>query len=546
MLKENLVRMYQESFRRNWAIPAFTDWEGPTLTYGAAAAKIKGLHAVFDALGIRRGDKAALLGKNSTNWAIAYLAAVTSGRVIVPILPDFHADDSGHIIDHSDSAVLFVGEQNRDELKPADLAKLKAVISLSDFTLLKSPGGGAGEAVRKALDAMRDASLEKDSFVLPEVANGELAAIIYTSGTTGFSKGVMLSHNSLTANVRYAREWMPLDPGDTIVSFLPLAHVFGCAFEFLFPVSSGCHITFLGRIPSPQVVMGAFGKIHPRLILSVPLVIEKIYHKQIKSLLKKGLVRALMRTPVFKSILRGVIRGKLTKAFGGSFREIVIGGAAFSPEVESFLRSIRFKFTVGYGMTECGPLISYCPWDVYRPRSCGRLVDTLELRIDSPDPANKPGEVLVRGDNVMNGYYRNEEATREALDADGWLHTGDLGTVDKDGFLYLKGRCKSMILGPSGQNIYPEEIETKLNAMPLVAESIALERDGQIVCLAHPDPDAVKARGLSDAEVAGIMERNREELNRQLPAFSLVAKIEVSAVEFSKTVTKKIKRFQYR
>jgi long-chain acyl-CoA synthetase len=535
MLEENLVRLYEQTFNSCRGLTAFSDWEAGSITYAEASAEILRLHAFFEAGGVPRGAKIALLGKNSTRWALVYLAVITSGRVIVPILPDFLPADSLKIILHSDAVLLFVSDHHWAQLESQKLGGLSAAVSLTDFSVLAH--------APSVPDKLPPTANQPENIRFPEVSNKETAAVIYTSGTTGNPKGVMLSHNCLIANVRYARTWIPLESGDTIVSFLPLAHVFGCAFEFLFPVSSGCHITFLGRIPSPQTVMAAFAKVKPRLILSVPLVIERIYQKQIKSLLAKPIVSFLMKVPGPRGILRDIIKKKLTRAFGGNFREIVIGGAAFSPDVEKFLMTIGFRFTVGYGMTECGPLISYCPWDVYRSQSCGRIVDTLELRIDSPDPSSVPGEVLVRGENVLDGYYKNPEETARSLDRDGWLHTGDMGTVDKDGFLYLKGRLKNMILGPSGQNIYPEEIEAAANNLPKVLETLCLDRGSRIVCLVVPDPE--QTASLSRSALEALMEENRVLLNSRLPAYSRVAAFELMPEEFEKTASKKIKRFLY-
>jgi long-chain acyl-CoA synthetase len=543
-MTRGLSGLYQDGFRKHWDLPAFTDHGGGgTLTYGRAAERIQRIQAVLQAAGVRRGDKVALLAKNSTNWALVYLATVTSGAVIVPILPDFHEDDVAHVINHSEAAVLFASTELYDAIDPDRVPGLEAVFVLEDMRLVRHRRQGLPERVEKA--RKQGAPAARERFSLPETRDDDLAAIVYTSGTTGFSKGVMLPHRSLVVNVQFAQRSIDLRTGNRILSFLPLAHAFGCAFEFLFPVSLGCHITFLGKIPSPRVVLDAFREVRPHLILSVPLVIERIYHKKIRALLDRRAVRLLMKAPFIRERLYRKIRRSLVGAFGGQFIEIVIGGAAFSPEVGSFLRRIRFPYTVGYGMTECGPLISYSGWKEYREGSVGRLIDALELRIDSPDPARTPGEILVRGPNVLTGYYKNKQATAEALDASGWLRTGDLGVTDADGFLYIKGRVKSLILGPSGQNIYPEELEAKLNALPFVQESVVVRREGRLVALVYPDRELADTRRIGEAQLREVMEENRKKLNARLPAYCLVGSVDLHPEEFEKTATRKIKRFLY-
>lgn len=547
-MKENIVRMIQTSIRQNWHLPAFTDYQGVTRSYEDVADRIKYLHYLFHKFGVKKGDKIAVLGKNSGNWAITYLATITYGAVIVPILPDFKPDDVHHIVNHSDSLLLFCGDGLFENLDDNKMPALTGIFSLNDFSILKCERKNLRETLEKEpqkyLEKTRG-TLSAESFQVEEVGNDELAAIVYTSGTTGYSKGVMLLHNSLTANLVFAHAHMPLQPGETIVSFLPIAHVFGCAFEFLFPVTCGCHITFLSKTPSPKVILKAFQEIHPRLILSVPLVIEKIYRKQIKPLLDKPSMKILTRMPLFSKLIYGKINRKLTTVFGGNFREIVIGGAALNAEVENFLRRINFRYTVGYGMTECGPLISYTGWKDFRAASTGQIVDSLEVKIDSEDQYNTVGEILVRGENVMVGYYKNEKATDEALEADGWLHTGDLGIIDHENFIYIKGRCKSMILGPSGQNIYPEELESKLNNMPFVQESIVIEKNGKLVALVYPDMETADAEKISPEELDRIMESNRQEMNHIFPAYMNLFRLELVSEEFEKTPKRSIKRFIY-
>lgn len=548
MLKENLVKQFEVSMKNNWDVPAFSDFNGKSLSYGEVAENIIWLHYIFEKAQIKKGDKIALIGKNFVNWAVAYLATITYGAVIVPILPDFHADDVHHIVNHSDSVLLFALESIYEKLDETKMQNLEAIFSLEDFKLLYYKKKGLVPIIEKSKDNFLDkygGSLIAEKLSFPEISNNELAEIVYTSGTTGFSKGVMLSHNSLIANVIYAQNHMDLKPGDTIASFLPIAHTFGCAFEFLFPFSIGCHITFLGKIPSPKIILQAFKQVRPRLILSVPLVLEKIYDKQIKSALDKGIVKILINTPLLKNLIYKKVCNKLVEAFGGNFKEIVIGGAALNEKVETFLKRIGFPVTVGYGLTECGPLVSYVPWDKHKTSSVGKIVDTLEVRIDSDDQQKIVGEILVRGENVMLGYYKNEEATNEAIDKDGWLHTGDLGVVDEDGFIFIKGRCKSMILGPSGQNIYPEEIEAKLNNLPFIQESLLVQKNKKLVALIYPDLELADAKGINEKKLTVKMEENRKFINQQLPPYCPITKIELSPEEFEKTPTKKVKRYLY-
>ncbi len=548
MLRENLVQTLEEAIRSNWYAPALADYGTAACSYGQVAERILRLHGLFDRFGVGKGDKISLIGKNSVNWCLVYLAAVTLGAVIVPILPDFSAEDVQHIVNHSDSVILFASEGVYEKLDEGSMKKLDAIFSLSDFSMVYTRRSSWMAYPEKAARNFADKYgrfLSPENFRLPRIKNQETAAIVYTSGTTGFSKGVMLAHNSLMANVRFARSHMPLRAGDRIVSFLPLAHAYGCAFEFLFPFCLGCDITLLGKTPSPKIILQAFAEIRPRLVLSVPLVIEKIYRSKIRAKIEKTPVRLLRKVPGIGGMIeKKVLRG-LNAAFGGNFHEIVIGGAPFNAEVAEFLKKIGFRFTVGYGMTECGPLISYTGCDGFRLHSVGQSVDTLEVRIDSPDPQRVVGEILVRGENVMQGYYKNPKATREVIDKAGWLHTGDLGVIDNDGFIFIRGRSKTMLLGPSGENVYPEEIEARLNNMPFVQESLVVERAGQLVALVYPDAEAVDAHGLDEQDVRDAMEKNRRQLNAGLPASWAVARTEVFPEEFEKTPTRKIKRFMY-
>ncbi|RPH99290.1 MAG: long-chain fatty acid--CoA ligase [Calditrichaeota bacterium] len=548
MIQERFVKDFESSIKSNWNLPALSDYEGATRTYGQMGEKILWLHYIYEKSHIKKGDKIALIGKNSAHWAITYLATVTYGAVIVPILPDFKPADIHHIVNHSDSIFFFVQDSIFENLDESQMPNLEAIFSLDSFSLLHHKKAALVQIVDRAGNEYLQkwsGKINAESFQFPEIKNDDLAAVVYTSGTTGFSKGVMLPHNSISANIRFAQRNMPLKKGHRIVCFMPLAHAYGCAFEFLFPMTLGCHITFLGKIPSPKILVTAFQSVKPQLILSVPLIIEKIYKKQILPAISKKAVKFLFKMPIISKTLERKIRTKLMDVFGNNFFEIVIGGASFNQEVELFLRKIGFPFTNGYGMTECGPLISYAAWNVNKAFAVGRAVDTLEVKIDSPNAQSIVGEILVRGENVMSGYYKNPQASREAIDNEGWLHTGDLGLIDKDGFIYIKGRSKNMILGPSGQNIYPEEVEAKLNNMPFVGESLVIEKNNKLIALVNPDVEAADQAGLDEANLASKMEENRKLLNESLPAFANVTRIDLYPEEFEKTPTKKIKRYLY-
>lgn len=548
MIKERFVAYIEDSIKKNWTLPALSDYNGEKLTYADTGIYIQKFHLLFDRMGIKKGDKIALIGKNSARWCCIYLSAVSYGAVIVPILPDFKPDDVQSIINHSDAILLFSSDSIFQTLDVARLPAIQATISLNNFELLHT----TTDAIKSLVDQL-DAEFVKnypmglspEIFTLPAIGNEELAVISYTSGTTGFSKGVMLQHNSLAANVRYAQENMPLKPGDPIVSFLPLAHSYGCAFEFLFPFSIGCHITILTKTPSPQIITQAFQEVKPRLILSVPLVIEKIYKAKILPIITKFPVNAMLKVPLLNKVIHKKIKATLTQAFGGNFAEVVIGGAAFNIEAETFMKKIGFPFAVGYGMTECGPLISYAPWTVNKIGASGRKVDTLEVIIDSPDPAKTVGEIVLRGENAMTGYYKNPEATREIIDDEGWLHTGDLGLIDKDGFIFIKGRCKSLILGSNGKNIYPEEVEAAINNKQYVSESLVVYREEKLVALIYPDNDRMTANGISQEALKEIFEQYRKEVNAGLPKYMQVTRFELHPEEFVKTPKRSIKRFLY-
>ncbi len=546
MLKENLVRKLEGSIRKQWANPSLGDYRGKAYSYGEVGGRILRMHHLFSALGIEKGDKVSVLGRNCANWAVTYLATVSYGAVIVPILPDFKPSEVHHIVNHSDSRLLFVADNIFDNIDEEKMTGLKAIFSLGSMELLFSAGNETDSLVGNSKTGYVESygHIEAENFTLPEVENSELAAIVYTSGTTGFSKGAMLSHNALIANIEYYIENLPINEGDTVLSFLPLAHAFGCAFEFLSPFVKGCHITFLGKTPTPKVVVRAFNEVKPRVVLSVPLIIEKIYRNQIKPFLEKRRGRLLMRVPLINTLVRRKIREKLVGAFGGNIIEVVIGGAALNRDVEKFFRKIGFPFSLGYGMTECGPLISYANHKKQRLQSVGEPIDFLELKIGEPDPETGVGEILVKGENVMEGYYKDAKATSEVL-IDGWLRTGDIGRLDKNGYLYLTGRSKNMILGSSGQNIFPEEIESVLNNLPYVVESIVLPHEKKLVALVHPDFDLADQDGITKENLEAIMEENREELNKRIPSYSSVSAIKIYPEEFEKTPTKKIKRMLY-
>jgi len=548
MLKENFIMYIEEGLKMNFKGQAFSDYKGMNYTYQEVAWHILRLHLFYTAAGVKRGDKIALVGKNSSNWAIGYLSVVTYGAVVVPILPDFKPADVQYLINHSDSVLLLTSESIYQTLDAGQLNNIRATFSLTDFLLISSREKNLDEVIKNLDEKMKEKygdELSPDQVVFSEVSNAELAVISYTSGTSGFSKGVMLSGNSLAANLRFAQRNMRLDPGDDIVSFLPLAHTYGCAFEFLFPVSRGCHITFLTKTPSPQVIIQAFQEVRPRLILSVPLVIEKVYKNKILPTINKGMMKVLLGIPLVNKLILGKIRKKLATSFGGNFRELVIGGAPFNAEAEAFFRKLKFPFTVGYGMTECGPLISYSGWKTTKLSSCGKPVDTLEVKIDSEDPEHVVGEILLRGENVMLGYYKNEEATKAIIDAEGWLHTGDIGLMDKDNNIFIKGRSKSMILGPSGKNIYPEEIESLLNNMPLINESIIVERNDKLRALIYPDMETIERDKISAEALNELMKQNLKTLNERLPGYMQISGFDLRKEEFEKTPKKSIKRFLY-
>ncbi len=547
MIKERFITYVEESIKKNWNIEALSNYREKGYTYKEIAEIIARHHIAFREFGIKEGDKIAMVGRNSANWCSIYLSVVTYGAVIVPILPDFRPDDLHNIINHSDSKLLFVDDKIWETLEAEKIKDIMCVISTDDFEVLMSRSikhseiyGNIGARFKEAFP-----TFSPEDIKYSDVDNEKLAVISYTSGTTGFSKGVMVPHRSLAANIRFAQHNMPLNPGDPVVSFLPLAHTFGGAFEFLFPFTYGCHITILTKTPSPQILLQAFKEIKPRLILSVPLVIEKVYKKQLLPIISKPHMKALLMVPGVNKVLHNKIRGKLVETFGGRFKELVIGAAKFNPDAEKFFRTIGFPFTVGYGMTECGPLISYRSWDTTQLGASGKAVDTLEVKIDSPDQENIVGEIILRGDNVMLGYYKNEAATKEVIDEEGWLHTGDLGVIDKDGNIYIKGRSKNMLLGPSGKNIYPEEIETLINNYRYVTESVVISEEHKLVGLIFPDYEQLNKDGITEETLPETLETIRKDVNNHLPEYMAVTKFRIHPEEFAKTPKKSIKRYLY-
>lgn len=545
MKNYTLAKLYNETFQNNWDKLAFTDYEGKDFKYSEVAKTIMSLQLFYQIMGLQKGDKIAVLGRNSANWGATFLSAVSSGLIIVPVLPDFNKSDTNHIINHSEAKIVVGAKSLLDKIDMENLPLTQAVLVLEDFSLFKAKDENVQYKIADSFQYYDKNQLKRTGFAFQEWKPDEPCVISYTSGTSGFTKGVMIPERSLVSNIIFAREHMPLKTGDKIVSFLPMAHVYGLLFEFLFPLSLGCHITFLNKMPAPALLTKVFGEIKPHLVLSVPLIIEKIYKKRLLPTLEKPVIKILLHIPGISNILFKKIKAKLVETFGGRFFEIVIGGAPLNADVEKFFKRINFPFSIGYGMTECGPLISYEAWDKTMQSSAGKLVDRMEVRIDSEDPYNVVGEIQVKGVNVMLGYYKNEEATRESFTDDGWLKTGDLGIIDKNNFIYIKGRSKNMLLGPSGQNIYPEEIESKLTNQPFVAECVVTERKGKLIALIYPDLEALKTGNIEESAIQKIMEENIKKTNHELPKYEQLAGFEIVNEEFEKTPKKNIKRFKY-
>lgn len=547
MIEQNFIKIYETSFKNNWSQLALTDYKDQnSLTYGQVAEEIARIHLFFEEIGLKQGDKVSLIGKNHSSWSLVFLATFTYGAVIVPILHEFNSDSVLHIIEHSDSQCAFVNENIWSTLDQDRVAI--PTFSIPSFDLLKGQDNSHNN-IKQNVDAKFDQrypnGFTKEDIKYAEVDNDKVICINYTSGTTGFSKGVMLTANNYAGNVTYAHSLGLLFPGEKDLAFLPMAHAYGCAFDFLYALSNGVHVTLLDVIPSPQNLVKAFQEIRPNIIITVPLIFEKIYKKKILPIVEKPIVKALLKVPGVNNIIYKKIRKSLIESLGGNFREVIIGGAALGKDIEAFFHKIKFPFTVGYGMTECAPLISYDHHYDFVPTSCGSILNgIMEARIDSPDPENIPGEIQVKGENVMAGYYKNPEATKEAFTEDGWLKTGDSGVL-VGRRLFIKGRIKTMLLGSNGQNIYPEEIEAKINNMPYVAESLVVQRDGKLVAIIHPDYAELRDNNIDTDSITEIMNNNRITLNNSLARYEKINIIEIKNDEFEKTPKKSIKRFMY-
>ena len=547
--EKSFIALIEKSIKKFWDADALTDYKGVTYQYKDVARKIEKLHIIFEESGVKPGDKIAVCGRNMSHWGVTFLATVTYGAIIVPILHEFKPDQVHNIVNHSESKLLFVGDVVWEGLDESAMPGLEGVILVNDFSVLVSRTEKltyAREHLNELFGKKFPKNFRKEHINYYKDSPEELLVLNYTSGTTSFSKGVMIPARALWSNMMFALTALPQKPGNRLVSMLPMAHMYGLAFEFLYQFIAGCHVYFLTRMPSPKIILQAFADVKPSLVIAVPLIIEKIIKKNVLPKLETPTMKFLMHVPLVSDKIKEKVREQLMNAFGGQFYEIVVGGAAFNQEIEAFMRSIEFPYTVGYGMTECAPLICYEDWKKFKAGSCGKAVTNMEVKVLSADPANIPGEIICRGDNVMLGYYKNEEATREVIDADGWMHTGDLGVIDEEGNVTIKGRSKNMLLGPSGQNIYPEEIEDKLNNMPYVSESIIIQAlDGKLAALVYPDFDLAFANGMSEKQVEEQMEANRVELNKQIAAYEQVARVKIYHEEFEKTPKKSIKRFLY-
>ena len=543
--------LIQKSVIDNWDRDALTDFKGQTLQFHDVARKIEKLHILFENSGIQKGDKIAMCGRNSSQWAVAFIATLTYGAIAVPILHEFNAEQIHNIVNHSEARLLFVGDHVATIIDPQAMPSLEGIINNPDYSLMISRTDKLTYA-REHLNELYGKKFPKyfrkehvDYY--KEESPEELAVINYTSGTTGFSKGVMLPYRALWSNYDFALNVLgkQIKAGDPVISMLPMAHMYGMAFEFLFEFLHGCHVFYLNRIPSPAIIAQALQEVKPVIVIAVPLIIEKIVRKKVFPKIQSNRMRLLLQMPVISKKVREMICQEVLKAFGGRMYEVIIGGAALNQEVEQFLKRIDFPYTVGYGATECAPIICYRDWHTFAPGSCGRAALHQKVEIDSPDPRRIPGEILTKGPNVMLGYYKNPEATAETIDQNGWYHTGDLGTMDDDGNVYINGRSKNMLLGPNGQNIYPEEIEDKLNSMTMVMESIVVQRDTKLVALVHPDMDEAKNLGFSIEDLKNIMDQNLNGLNEMLPAYEKITEIEIHEDEFEKTPKKSIKRYLY-
>ena len=546
--EHQFIDYIEQSIIKNWNKDALTDYKGITLQYKDVARKIAKFHIVLESAGIQPGDKIAVCGRNSARWAVTFLATITYGAVIVPILHEFKADNIHNIVNHSEAKLLFVGDQAWENLNEDAMPLLEGIASLTDFSALVSRNEKLTYAFehRNAIYGQRyPKNFRPEHICYRKDRPEELAIINYTSGTTGYSKGVMLPYRSIWSNVAYCFEMLPVKPGDHIVSMLPMGHVFGMVYDFLYGFSAGAHIYFLTRMPSPKIIAQSFSEIRPRVISCVPLIVEKIIKKDILPKVDSKIGKLLLKVPIVNDKIKSLARQAAMEIFGGNFDEIIIGGAPFNAEVEAFLKKIGFPYTIAYGMTECGPIICSSRWETLKLASCGKATTRMEVRIDSPDPKTHAGEIVCRGTNMMLGYYKNPEATSQIIDANGWLHTGDLGTIDDEGYVTVRGRSKNLLLTSSGQNIYPEEIESKLNNMPYVAESLIVLQHDKLVALIYPDFDDAFAHGLQQTDIVKVMEANRIELNQQLPNYSQISKVKIHFEEFEKTAKKSIKRFMY-
>ena len=546
--EHQFIDYIEQSIIKNWDKDALTDYKGITLQYKDVARKIAKFHIVLESAGIQPGDKIAVCGRNSAHWAVTFLATITYGAVIVPILHEFKADNIHNIVNHSEAKLLFVGDQAWENLNEDAMPLLEGIALLTDFSPLVSRNEKLTYAFehRNAIYGRQyPKNFRPEHICYRKDHPEELAIINYTSGTTGYSKGVMLPYRSLWSNVAYCFEMLPVKPGDHIVSMLPMGHVFGMVYDFLYGFSAGAHIYFLTRMPSPKIISQSFSEIKPRVISCVPLIVEKIIKKDILPKVDSKIGKLLLKVPIVNDKIKSLARQAAMEIFGGNFDEIIIGGAPFNAEVEAFLKKIGFPYTIAYGMTECGPIICSSRWETLKLASCGKATTRMEVRIDSPDPKTHAGEIVCRGMNMMLGYYKNPEATAQIIDVNGWLHTGDLGTIDDEGYVTVRGRSKNLLLTSSGQNIYPEEIESKLNNMPYVAESLIVLQHDKLVALIYPDFDDAFAHGLQQADIIKVMEANRVELNQQLPNYSQISKVKIHFEEFEKTAKKSIKRFMY-
>ena len=550
-MEKSFIALVEQSIKKNWDLDALTDYKGVTLQYKDVARKIEKIHIILEESGVKPGDKIAVCGRNMSHWGVTFLSVVTYGAIIVPILHEFKADQVHNIVNHSEAKLLFVGDVVWEALDESAMPNLEGIMLMNDFSILISRSEKltyAREHLNELFGHKFPKNFRKEHINYYKDSADELLVLNYTSGTTSFSKGVMLPSRALWSNVEFGKEKLGkiLKPGDSVVSMLPMAHMYGLAFEFLYEFCSGCHVYFLTRMPSPKIILQAFAEVKPKIVIAVPLIIEKIIKKNVLPKLETPTMKFLLKVPLVSDKIKATVREQVMNAFGGNFYEVIVGGAAFNQEVEAFLRSINFPYTVGYGMTECAPIISYEDWDKFKAGSCGKAAPRMEVQILSRDPQNIPGEIVTRGDNVMLGYYKNQEATNEVIDADGWLHTGDLGVIDEEGNITIKGRSKNMLLGPSGQNIYPEEIEDKLNNLPYVNESIIIQAlDGKLAALIYPDFDDAFAHGLTEKGVEEAMEANRVALNATLPAYEQIARVKIYHEEFEKTPKKSIKRFLY-